>query len=254
MEIRRQIVAGNWKMHKNVSETRDLVIKIRNGLESFEPKCEVIVAPPFNSLLTATEAAEGSIIRVAAQNLYWKDEGAFTGEVSGRMIADVGCNYVIVGHSERRQYFGETDGSVNSRMQAALRNNLVPIFCIGETIEEREGGRTFHVVKEQLVKGLEGITISQSSRLIVAYEPVWCIGTGRTANPEMAEEVHRFIRSELQDILGGQVADSVRILYGGSVKSSNADDLLLCENIDGALVGGASLDADEFLGIIKAAK
>ncbi len=254
MSERKSIIAGNWKMHKTAVETRELVKELRAGLGSVDLKCEVIIAPPFTSLPAAIEAADGSAIRVAAQNLYWADEGAFTGEVSGGMIRDAGCGHVIVGHSERRQYFGETDSTVNQRIGAALGHDLVPIFCVGESIEEREGGRTFDVVKEQLGKGLEGVAISDSSQLVVAYEPVWCIGTGRTATPEMAEEVHAFIRGELRNKLADQVADGVRILYGGSVKSTNARELLSCRNIDGALVGGASLKAGEFLGIIDAAK
>lgn len=251
MAGRRAIIAGNWKMFKTPEETRDLVTELVAGLEGGEKACEVIVAPPFTSIQAAVGAAEGSAIQVAGQNVYWEDQGAFTGEISGAMLKGSGCSHVIVGHSERRQLFGETDETVNRRIQAAQRWGLIPIFCLGETIEEREAGETFEVTKRQLQLGLEGIGLDDPGRFVVAYEPVWAIGTGRTASPEQAQEVHAFLRREIGAIAGDGYAAAVRILYGGSVKASNAKGLMECADIDGGLVGGASLKSEDFLGIIR---
>jgi len=192
-------------------------------------------------------------ILVSGQNLHWEDHGAFTGEVSAPMLKEAGCTYVIVGHSERRQYFGETDETVNRKIAAARRHGLTPIFCLGETLEEREGWTTFDVVKRQLLGGLKDLIFSDPAGLVVAYEPVWAIGTGRTATPEQAQEVHAFLRRELSALYGEDFAKQTRILYGGSVKPSNTSELMGCPDIDGALVGGASLKAEDFLGIIRAA-
>ncbi len=251
MSARMPIFAGNWKMHKTPDQTWDLVTAISAGLAGKSYACEVIVAPPFTSIPTAVDAARGTSIRVAAQNLYWEDEGAFTGEISGAMLKAAECAAVIIGHSERRQYFGETNETVRRRIEAAIRYGLVPIFCLGETIEERETGQTFTVIQRQVTEGLKGIRLQDAIRFVVAYEPVWAIGTGHTASPEQAQEVHAFLRREIGSLLGEEFAAQLRILYGGSVKPSNVKALMHCEDIDGGLVGGASLNAEDFLGIIR---
>lgn len=248
----RLVMAGNWKMHKTSGQTRDLVRQLLAGLQNASVDCDIIVAPPFTSVPAAVEETRGSMIKVSAQNLHWEDQGAFTGEISGPMLRDIGCDCVIVGHSERRQYFGETDQNVNLKVKAALRNDLIPIFCLGETQEERERGATFEVVKRQLILGINEVKPEDPSRFIMAYEPVWAIGTGRNATPEQAQEVHAFLRTELSCLLGQNLARDIRILYGGSVKPENTRDLMNCPDIDGGLVGGASLSAEDFLGIIRA--
>jgi triosephosphate isomerase (TIM) len=253
MAIRRLIIAGNWKMHKTASETGALIRELARALGTHPPTCEVIVAPPFTSIPAAVDAVGSSPIRISAQDVHWEVSGAFTGEVSGPMLNDAGCTHVIVGHSERRQYFGETDHAVNLKIKAALSVGLVPIFCLGETLDEREAGKTFEVIKTQLIGGLDAVSIENPHRFVMAYEPVWAIGTGKTATPEQAEEVHAFLRAELTSLRGMDFASQVRILYGGSVKPSNTRSLMSCPNIDGALVGGASLKADDFIGIIKEA-
>jgi triosephosphate isomerase len=251
--MRKLIIAGNWKMHKGPPEASSFVRELWSRLSRVETDCEVIVAPPFVSLVAAAGAASGTQIRVAAQNLHWEDQGAYTGEISGGMLTDAGCTHVIIGHSERRQYFGETDESVKRRLDAALRHALVPIFCLGETLEERDAGKTFDVVRRQLTVGLGDCRPSDPDRLVLAYEPVWAIGTGRTAAPDQAQEVHQFLRSELGVILGSEFSQKVRILYGGSIKPENTRGLMSREDIDGGLVGGASLQIQDFLGIIGAA-
>jgi triosephosphate isomerase (TIM) len=251
MSKRVPIVAGNWKMHKTPAESGALVKEIRDGLSSGVLGCEVIVAPPYVSIAAAVEAAAGSPVRVAAQNLFWEEKGAFTGEISGPMLKESGCSHVIVGHSERRQYFGESDETVNRRIAAALQYGLIPIFCLGETLEEREAGKTFEVVETQLKGGIGTIGPEAAAGLVVAYEPVWAIGTGRTATPEQAQEVHGFLREALAGIFGGDFAGGVRILYGGSMKPDNARSLMGQPDIDGGLIGGASLKAADFLGIIR---
>lgn len=240
-------------MHKTPSETGKFVRELRERVAGLPLGCEVIVAPPFLCVPSAVEAAEGSPVAVACQNLHWEDQGAFTGEVSGAMIRDAGCTHVIIGHSERRQYFGETDESVNNKIAAALRHGLTPIFCLGETLAEREQGMTFDVVIRQLHNGLGSLRPADPERFVLAYEPVWAIGTGKTATPEQAQEVHAFLRTQLAGIFGSDVAQRVRVLYGGSVKPSNAKGLLACEDIDGGLVGGACLHVEDFSGIIEAA-
>jgi len=244
-------MAGNWKMFKTAPEARELVRDLVKGLGPSGPSCEVVVAPPFTSISTAVDESAGTAIKVAGQNLYWEDKGAFTGEISGGMLRDAGCAMVIIGHSERRQYFGETDSTVNLKIGAAVRNDLVPIFCLGETIDERRAGVTFDVVKRQLIRGIGDLRPSDPERFVIAYEPVWAIGTGLTATPEQAQEVHAFLRKELSEVMGKDFAGRVRILYGGSVKPDNTRSLMACEDIDGGLVGGASLKAADFLGIIK---
>ncbi len=250
---RKPIIAGNWKMHKTASETVRFVRELIHALGNAQPACEVIVAPPFTSIGPAVKEAEGTFIRVSGQNLHWELQGAFTGEVSGGMLKDLGCSHVIIGHSERRQYFGETDETVSRKINAALRENLIPIFCLGETLEEREAGRTFDVVRRQLTGGLADVSVSDPVNFVIAYEPVWAIGTGRTATPDQAQEVHAFVRHELGQFLPKGFSEQVRILYGGSVKPDNARSLMACADIDGGLVGGASLKTDDFLGIIKEA-
>jgi triosephosphate isomerase len=250
---RKPIIAGNWKMHKTASETVRFVCELMQNFGNTWPACEVIVAPSFTSLASAVKEAEGTCIRVSAQNLHWETQGAFTGEVSAGMLRDLGCSHVIIGHSERRQYFGETDDSVNRKIKAALRGDLIPIFCLGETLEERESGKTFEVVGRQLARGLTDVILADPVQFVIAYEPVWAIGTGRTATPEQAQEVHGFLRHELAELLPKGFSDQVRILYGGSVKPDNSRSLMSCADIDGGLVGGASLKADDFLGIIKEA-
>ena len=251
MNKRKPIVAGNWKMHNTTAETHNLIKQIITKGKNLGENCEVIIAPPCTSIACALEAVGGNHIQVAAQDLFWEDKGPFTGQSAGPMIKEIGCSHVIIGHSERRQYFGETDESVNKKIDAAIRNNLIPIFCLGETLAEREADKTFEVMKRQLTIGLGSLVIQNALNFIVAYEPVWAIGTGRTASPEQAQEAHAFLRKELAILRGEDFADKTRILYGGSVKPDNAKDLIGCADIDGGLIGGASLKADDFIGIIE---
>ena len=248
--MRRPIIAGNWKMYKTVGETRAFFQKFLPEVRDVD-HCDIVVAPPFTSLPAAAEEVKGKRVAISAQNLYWKEEGAFTGEVSPRMIFDVGCTYSIIGHSERRQFFGETDETVEKKTRAALAIGLKAIVCVGETLNERDGGRASEVVRRQVSGGIGQLTSSDLSRIIVAYEPVWAIGTGRTATPEVAAEMHAEIRKILADIYGAAAADGIRILYGGSVKPDNISALMKKEDIDGALVGGASLDPASFAAIVK---
>jgi len=243
-------IAGNWKMNKTVKEAVDLVTNLKALLSNVEG-VEVAVAPPYPALYAVGRALQGSFIHLAAQNLFWEERGAFTGEVSAPMLKDVGCEYVIVGHSERRQYFGETDETVNRRLKAALAHGLKPIFCVGETLKDREEGKTFSVVETQLEGGLKGLTEDALSQCVVAYEPVWAIGTGKTATPEQAQKVHRFIREKLTKLYSKGVAEALRIQYGGSVTPENVKGLMEQEDIDGALVGGASLKAEAFADIVR---
>ncbi len=251
--MRRIMIAGNWKLHKTPSEASEFVGVLAGVLGDGDVGCDVVVCPPYISLSAAVEAAKGTSIRVGAQNVYWEDDGAFTGEVSGPMLKDAGCDFVIIGHSERRQFFGETEETVNWRIEAARRHGLVPIFCLGESLEEREGGKTFEVVRRQLVGGMGEVRPEEPEGFVIAYEPVWAIGTGKTATPEQAQEVHGFLREELGALLGRDFAEGVRILYGGSVKPANAAGLVGCKDIDGGLVGGACLKIEDFTGIIRAA-
>jgi len=247
---RRKLIAANWKMCKNPGETRvffrDFLPRVRN-----HERDEIVVCPPYVDLHAALEAVEGSEVRIGAQDVYWRSEGAFTGEISPPMLVAVGCTYVIIGHSERRQYFGETDDTVNRKLKAALEHGLTPICCLGEVLKEREAGLTEEVVGRQCACALEGLRADQAHRLVIAYEPVWAIGTGRTATPEMAREAHAVVRAEAAKALGEEFASAVRILYGGSVKPENATALMAEEGIDGALVGGASLDAASLAAIVK---
>ena len=250
MTKRQPLIAGNWKMHKTQGEARTLAREIRQGLDP-GARSEVVVAPPYTSLAAVAGELAGSTIRLAAQDSFWERQGAYTGAISPVMLADAGCHYVIVGHSERRQHFGDTNQAVNRKLLAVLEAGPVPILCIGETLEERQAGETLQVVAEQLREGLSGVAGEARENLVIAYEPVWAIGTGLTATSEQAQEVHAFIRSLLRELFG-PAAEGIRILYGGSVTQDNAASLLAKPDIDGALVGGASLKADSFLKIIAA--
>jgi triosephosphate isomerase len=247
---RTPILAGNWKLHLTIAEATALAAGLRAGCTGLTDR-EVIVAPVFTSLAAVAATLAGSPIRVAAQDSYWEEKGAFTGEVSGSLLRDAGCSAVIVGHSERRQLFGETDERVNRKTQAALRNGLLPIVCVGETLAERESGAVDRVIGRQVRGALAGLSPDQVAALALAYEPVWAIGTGRTASPAQANEVHAFIRGLLSELFGATLSDRVRILYGGSVKPDNVDELMRERELDGVLVGGASLEAASFLRIVN---
>ncbi len=247
---RQSVIAGNWKLYKTNSEAEAMVKELRTLADSTQDVVAV-VCPPFTALATVAKALEGSRIAVGGQDVFWEDQGAFTGQVSVGMLAGCGCSYVIIGHSERRQFFGETDQTVNRKLKKVLTSKLTPIVCVGEMLAERESGRVREVVLGQMEGGLAGLTAEDVSRIIIAYEPVWAIGTGKTATPEIAEEVHSMIRTWLAERYSPQLADKVRILYGGSVKPDNIKELMAQKDIDGALVGGASLDAKSFAKIIK---
>ncbi len=247
---RRPIMAGNWKMHMLVAEAEALVKGLVAGLDGTED-VDVVVAPPFPSLHPVGRLLDGTPIALAAQNMHWEASGAYTGEVSAAMLLDVGCRHVIIGHSERRQYFGETDETVNRKVKAALAAGLDPIVCVGEVLEERKSGRTWEVVGRQTRKGLEGVSAEDAKRLVLAYEPVWAIGTGETATPEQAQEVHGRIRGLIGELFDDGIAQGLRIQYGGSVKPDNVRGLMDQPDVDGALVGGAALKAESFLGIVK---
>jgi triosephosphate isomerase len=247
---RLPFIAGNWKMNKTVGEALDLVRELRATISGVKG-VEVAIAPPFTALHAIHKELEGSSIRLAAQNLYWEEKGAFTGEVSPLMLKEVGCHYVILGHSERRQLFGETDETVNRRIKAALIRELKVIFCIGETLKEREEGKAFSVIERQVQGGLKGLGNKEMRNMVIAYEPVWAIGTGKTATPEQAEEIHRIIREKLGNLYSQGIAEEIRIQYGGSVTPENIQGLMNQPNIDGALVGGASLKAESFSKIVR---
>jgi triosephosphate isomerase len=248
--MRLPFIAGNWKMNKTVAEAVDLVKQLKASLSGVEG-VEVAVAPPFTALSAVRKELEGSPIQLAAQNLFWEEKGAFTGEIAPLMLKEVGCHYVILGHSERRQFFGETDETVNRKVRATLNQGLKVIFCIGETLKEREEGRTFAVIEKQVPGGLKDIPKEEMRNLVIAYEPVWAIGTGKTATPDQAEEVHRFIRKKMLQLYSKEIAEGVRIQYGGSVTPENIKSLMGQENIDGALVGGASLKSETFSKIVR---
>jgi len=247
--MRRPVIAGNWKMHKTIPEARSLARAVRDGASDVT-HCDVVMAPPYTALAIVAEELANSPLLLAAQNAHWESRGAFTGEISIPMVLDAGCRMVILGHSERRQYCGETDESVNRRLLAVLQSPLTPIVCIGETLQQREAGDYHEIVFQQLTGGLDGLTHPQALRIILAYEPVWAIGTGRTATPETAQDMHAAIRGWFRERFGKGAAEQVRILYGGSVKPDNIRGLMDQPDIDGALVGGACLDPESFLGII----
>jgi len=244
--MRKPIIAGNWKMYKTVSEAVDFAKKIKPLVADVHDRT-IVVCPPYPALQEVCDEICDSNVALGAQDLFWEDEGAFTGEVSAPMLKSVGCTYVIIGHSERRQCFGETDETVNKKLFAALKHNLFPIVCVGETLGQREKGETFKVIEKQIKEGFNKLEIGNWKLVIIAYEPVWAIGTGKTATPEQAQEVHAFIRK----LLPKEVAQAVRILYGGSVKPENMKELMAQPDIDGGLVGGASLKVDSFVKIVK---
>lgn len=249
--MRKPVIAGNWKMYKLLAEAVDTAMALK-PLVANATHCEVVIAPVFTAIKTLADRLEGSNIRIAAQDCALQNEfGAHTGEVAPVMLRDVGCTYVIIGHSERRQYYGEKNESVNKKTKAALSAGLAAIVCVGESLSEREAGDAESVVKSQLFGGLAGLTVSDLERIIIAYEPVWAIGTGKTATPEQAQEMHGFIRRVLAETHGAEAADSMRILYGGSVKPDNIASLMNNEDVDGALVGGASLEAGSFSRIVN---
>lgn len=249
--MRKPVIAGNWKMYKLLGEAVETALALK-PLVANATHCEVVIAPGFTALKTVAARLDGSNIHVAAQNCSTETKhGAHTGEIAADMIKDVGCSHVIIGHSERRQFYGETDESVNKKTKAALAAGLIGIVCIGEMLAEREAGNAESIVKTQLVKGLEGLTVADMERIIIAYEPVWAIGTGKTATPEQAQEMHAVIREALAETHGTEIANATRILYGGSVKPENIGMLMDQEDVDGALVGGASLEADSFAQIVN---
>jgi len=248
--MRRKLIAANWKMYKTPEQAAEFMASFLPRV-SGHTRDEIVVCPPFVDLPQVVEMARNSNVAVGAQNLHWEKEGAYTGEVSVPMLKAVGCTHVIVGHSERRQYFGETDDWVNKKLKAALTSGLTAIVCVGEVLEEREAGLTEDVLRRQCVNAFRGISAEEGRRFTVAYEPVWAIGTGKTATPQLASEAHRVIRAEAAEAFGTEAADALRILYGGSVKPENAKALMAEKEIDGALVGGASLSAESFAAIVK---
>lgn len=247
---RRRMIAGNWKMFKTQAETRDFFSAFA-PMVSASNHCDIVVAPPFTAIPAAVAFAKGTNIAISAQDVFWEKEGAFTGQVSTGMLVEAGCRYVIIGHSERRQFFGETDESVAKKTKAALAAGLIPIVCVGETLTHRESSQTHHICKSQFTGGVAALTPEEFSRILIAYEPVWAIGTGRTATPEIAADVHRFLRQLAAERFSAAHASALRILYGGSVKPDNIQGLMAQEELDGALVGGASLDARSFAAIVE---
>ncbi|MEN8200145.1 MAG: triose-phosphate isomerase [Thermodesulfobacteriota bacterium] len=247
---RRPLLAGNWKMHTNVIDACHLAAEIGKCSEGLDDR-DVLLAPPYTVLSEVAHVLRETEVMIASQNVCWEEQGAFTGEISPTMVRSAGGSAALVGHSERRQIFFEDDEMVNRRLHGALNFGLIAIFCIGETLEEREGGRTFAVLEEQVRQGLSGVSPEDMEKVVVAYEPVWAIGTGKTASKEQAQEAHAFVRKLLAEMYEKGVAESVRILYGGSVKPDNVDELMAQEDIDGALVGGAALDAESFCRIIN---
>lgn len=252
--MRTKIVAGNWKMNKTATETKVLIADIRKATNDGNEGVEVVVCVPFTNIATAADALAGSNVGLGAQNMHWEANGAYTGEISAAMLKDLGVKYVVLGHSERRQYFAETDLAVNKKTKVALANDLIPIVCVGETLEERETGKMESVIVRQVKEDLAGIT-DGFEKIVIAYEPVWAIGTGKTATSAQAQEVHALIRKVLTEVSGCScIADKVRIQYGGSMKPDNAVELMAQPDIDGGLIGGAALDATSFAAIVAAGK
>jgi len=248
--MRTPVIAGNWKLFKTIGEATALVSGLK-PLVAGTTGVEIVVAPVFTALSRVADTLAGSNIRLAAQNCYWEEEGAFTGEVSPRLLKDAGCSHVIIGHSERRQYFGETDDTVNKKTMAAIAAGMTAIVCVGETLAERDSDKTFAVIESQIKGGVAGLSVESLRQVVIAYEPVWAIGTGKTASDAQAQEVHAFIRVLVAKLFGQPAADAIRILYGGSVKPDNVKGLMAQADIDGALVGGASLKADSFAAIVN---
>jgi triosephosphate isomerase len=252
--MRRMIIAGNWKMYKTIPEAIELANGIKRGFYNLESQdVDIVLCPPFTALAEVSEIISESDIQLGAQDMHWQEEGAFTGEVSPTMLKDAGCKFVIIGHSERRQFFAETNETVNKKIKSALKNDLLPILCVGETLSERESGKTYNVLDDHLRNGLKEITDEEIIKVVIAYEPVWAIGTGKTATPQQAQEAQKYIRDLLIKMYNKAIGDILRIQYGGSVKPGNALELLSQPDIDGALVGGASLDLNSFSEIIKTA-
>lgn len=246
--MRTPIIAGNWKMNKTIYEALELIRAIKSGLKN---DVEAVVCVPFTALSQVKKETEGTELKVGAQNMHWEESGAFTGEISPLMLKEIGVDYVIIGHSERRQYFGETDEIVNKKIKAAIKHNINPIICVGETLEQRDKNIHKELVESQILKALDGIDIEKIIKIVVAYEPIWAIGTGKTATSEEANDMILFIRNILRNKYGQEIAEKVRIQYGGSVKPSNITEIMSQSDIDGALVGGASLKADEFIKLIR---
>lgn len=249
--MRKKIIAANWKMNKDVNETSEFIASFQKEMQTYDCPAEVIICPPLISLHTAARLLQGSKIELGAQNFHYEDDGAYTGETSARMLKSLGVRYVIVGHSERRHHFGETDEVVSKKVKKALSSGLKVILCIGESLDERDGGVTEMVLERQVTTALNGLTEQQMSAIVIAYEPIWAIGTGRNATPQQAEDAHAFIRSVVAKLFNKEVASALTIQYGGSVKPDNASQLLSQPDVDGALVGGASLAADSFAKIVK---
>ena len=250
MPERKALIAGNWKMYKTCAEAVDEAKALVDRVQPMDDR-EMMIAPTYTALAQVSVVLKGSPVALGAQNLYWENEGAYTGEISAPMLISAGCSHAIIGHSERRQYFGETDDTVNKKIETAINHDLIPVFCIGESEQERDLNQTFSVLDKQVTKGLNNLSSKDLGTLIIAYEPIWAIGTGKTATTEQAQEVHQFIRSLIDKAFGSELAQSIRILYGGSVKPENIDELMAMPDVDGALVGGASLKADSFSNIIK---
>jgi len=249
--MKKRLIAGNWKMNNTVPEALKLVTAVSRGVKEISGNVEVVVIPPFTSLYSVgVFIQEFDWMSLGAQDMFWEDSGPYTGEISGALLKDVGCSYVVVGHSERRAIFGETDEAINKKVMAALRNELIPIICVGETLEERERGRHFEVVEQQLKKCLFGLSSKEASGVVIAYEPVWAIGTGKNASAKDAEDMHHFMRNLLEKVFDAPTAADIRIIYGGSVKKGNVSSIMSGKNVDGVLVGGASLNGEEFVGII----
>lgn len=250
---RRYFIAGNWKMNKTSSEAAALAKGVVEAVGKVE-SVDIAVCPTFTSLESASRELAGSTVKLGAQNMYFEKSGAFTGEISAAMLKELGCTYVILGHSERREYFKECDCLINKKVKAALEAGIKPILCVGETLGQREAGQTINVVSAQTKGGLESLTSAEAANVVIAYEPVWAIGTGKTATPEMAQEVHAEIRKVLAGMFGDETAEGMQILYGGSMKPENADQLLAQKDIDGGLIGGAALKADSFAALVKSAE
>jgi len=252
--MRRFLIAGNWKMNKGPSEAESLLVKLKEEIPEIPESVDVLVCPPFTSITSANNTLQGYDAHIGAQNMHFEDSGAYTGEISPRMLQEVGCTYVILGHSERRQYFAETDELVNKKATKALAEDLTPVICVGESLDQRKAGNHVDIVRTQVEKALSGITEQEVTDVVIAYEPIWAIGTGETASPEQAQEMHADIRSVLSDLFSDEAADQIQILYGGSMKPHNADELLNQQDVDGGLIGGASLKGDSFAAIIRIAE
>ena len=252
--MRRFLIAGNWKMNCGPVDAAELLEGLKNAKAEVAEEVDVLVCPPFVSLGMSVNYLQDTDIHVGAQNIHFEDNGAFTGEISASMLTECGCSFVIIGHSERREYFGETDSSVNKKIKKALEFDLVPVLCVGESLDQRKQDIHFDLVKNQVKAALEGISGDEALDVVIAYEPIWAIGTGETASKEQAQEMHAHIRSVVDDLYDQETADGIRILYGGSMKPANAEELLSQPDVDGGLIGGASLDAESFAGIISTAE